>query len=728
MYSNFKNYSVDYDENAHVFSCYYRRDGQTERRAFVKDAKIVDIRTLQGESVSLSDYKKVHINAQPVLGSNELNVLYSDGPASAPSLSLHFQLNSTSLQVYTTAIAASVSIEGSLLWGDDPENATFGVRLNVEDHTLRTACGPAVSIHDNALFDRLSDQALEFNASDKSRVCYDWKSSCHRFSFRSGAHYVRSLVCSLKVHENYCQRKFNIPYAPIKKGHGFKTPPVGWMTWYAVQFKASEQVVLENARVLASTFGKYTGQLCLWVDWEWNHKALNAVGPEGVDTFTPRKDAYPNGLAHVANEIEKLGLIPALWIGATHEGQRNHLLKEHPEWVLAEKLEWCGQLWVDPSHPGVVGEYIPAIFKQILEWGYKVIKWDCLPMTFNICDQFHSKFHNPELSTDVAVRNVIQAARETIGPDVYMLSCSGETEREITVAMDIFDAARVGGDIFGWEEFIANSVERVLRFYPWHNVVLYADGDNLVLRNEFNSLAQARSRVSFYGLTGLPVTLGDHLPDLDVPRMDMLKRIIPVADIHPMDLQQKTRGDGYVLVNLAVCKEFGQWNVVDIFNTKDTPLTLTLSLEADLHLDTRDGRRHAVYSFWEEKFLGIHGETLTVEIAPQDSAVLRITPIEPHPQLISTSRHITQGAYDLESLSWDGKDACLSGKSKLVEGDTYRLSIYVPEGYEFAEAKLPKGCDAKILSGGDKRLLSVEISSNKSGLTDWRLGFSSLLK
>lgn len=713
MYFNFKNYSVDYDERTHSFSCFHRLGGQAEERPFVKGAT-VSVRSYQGEAISPRDYKKFEFKSQFNLGCHVLSALYSDGPAGAPVLELHFTLDSTSLQVRTFA-RAIVKIEGALLWGDEPETSTFGVRLNAEDHHLRAACGPAFSRHDNALFDRLSDRALEFKATDLFHVRYDWKASAYRFDYESGVDFGRSF--SFKVHEDYCKRKFNIPYSPIKKSHGFATPPVGWMTWYSVQFKACEQVVLENAKLLASLFGKHADKLCLWVDWEWNHKAFDGLGQEGVDTFTPREEAYPNGLAHVAAEIEKLGLTPCFWIGASNDGQRNHLLKEHPEWILANRPDWCGQWWIDPSHPGVVAEYIPAVFKQVLDWGFKAIKWDCFQSTLNACDANHDKFHNPELSTDAAIRDIVKAARQTIGPDVYMLSCSGGTERDISVAMDQFSAARIGGDIFGWGDFIANAVERVLHFYPWHNTAFYADGDCLVLRSEFNSLAQARSRVSLYGLAGLPLTIGDKLSDLDEPRLDMLKRIMPVADIHPMDLQQKVRGDAYALVNLVVCKEFGSWNVVSVMNTKDTPLELNLSLQADLHLG--GGQTYAIHDFWKDEALGVHADTVQVTIAPMDTIVLRVTPLPGRPQVVSTSRHITQGAYDLNCLRWDAAANALAGSSKCVGGEVYRLTLHVPENFDLASVD----CQEKALFTQAGCVLRVDITPAGSGDLDWKLNF-----
>ncbi|MBI4976514.1 MAG: alpha-galactosidase [Spirochaetes bacterium] len=714
MYLNFKKYTVSYDEKAHSFSCAFTPHGMTEELLFIKEAK-ASILSYQGELFSTADYKKIECRSKADLNGRTLSVMYSEGPAAVPRFELHFTLDAATLQIRTFT-RAIVRIEGAILWGEHPETSTFGVRLNAESHDLRAACGPAFSMHDNALFDRSSDRALEFNATELFHVSFDWASSRYRFTFESGLDFGRSF--SFRIHEDYCKNKFTIPYAPIDKRHGFATPPVGWMTWYAVQFKASEDLVLKNAHALASIFGSYSEKLCLWVDWEWNHNGFTGLGEEGVDTFTPRKAAYPNGLAHVAEEIEKLGLVPALWIGATNDGQQNELLRKNPAWILGQKPEWCGQWWIDPSHPDVVDKYIPAVFRQILNWGYKAIKWDCLPASLNVGDALHSKFHNPALSTDTAMRNIVISARKTIGPDVYMLSCSGETERDVTFAMDQFSAARIGGDIFGWGDFLSHSIDRVFHFYPVHNVACYADGDNIVLRDEFNTPAQARSRVSFYGLAGLPVTMGDEFTALDDTRIDMLKRIIPVADIHPMDLMQKKRAASYVTVNLSVCREFGNWNVVSIMNTKDEPLALNLSLSSDFHIDTRNGKRYAVYDFWNQKFMGIVGDTMQLTIAPMDSAVLRITPLASYPQVISTSRHITQGGYDLNELRWDASANTLSGNSKCVSGETYRITLHVPEQFTLTGIECSEASDFRSEDG-----VTIVTITSGAGDIPWKLNF-----
>ena len=55
--------------------------------------------------------------------------------------------------------------------------------------------------------------------------------------------------------------------------------------------------------------------------------------------------------------------------------------------------------------------------------------------------------------------------------------------------------------------------------------------------------------------------------------------------------------------------------------------------------------------------------------------ILAIRPEVDQPQLISTSRHVTQGMIDVTDEKWDEAAQTLSGTSKLVPGDNYELRI-----------------------------------------------------
>ena len=124
--------------------------------------------------------------------------------------------------------------------------------------------------------------------------------------------------------------KYDITYSAINKNATFKSPPMGWMTWYAVKFDACESVILENARWQSEHLKKY-GANTVWVDWEWYHDTLTGIRDDGVNAFCCDKERFPNGMKYVADEIKKLGLIPSLWIGFTNDPSLPDYAKENPE-------------------------------------------------------------------------------------------------------------------------------------------------------------------------------------------------------------------------------------------------------------------------------------------------------------------------------------------------------------------------------------------------------------
>lgn len=51
--------------------------------------------------------------------------------------------------------------------------------------------------------------------------------------------------------------------------------------------------------------------------------------------------------------------------------------------------------------------------------------------------------------------------------------------------------------------------------------------------------------------------------------------------------------------------------------------------------------------------------------------------------ILSTSRHITEGAVDLVDVTWDDANAQLKITSDHLDKDPYAVVIYVPPGFEY---------------------------------------------
>ncbi len=79
------------------------------------------------------------------------------------------------------------------------------------------------------------------------------------------------------------------------------------------------------------------------------------------------------------------------------------------------------------------------------------------------------------------------------------------------------------------------------------------------------------------------------------------------------------------------------------------------------------------------------------------------------PQLLTSSRHITQGAAEISGMSWSGNvlDIC----AELVEDDLYTVKIYVPagysvksyEGFECVKMISERVCEAELMPMENKR-------------------------
>ena len=568
-------------------------------------------------------------------------------------------------------------VEGLVLAGAPDAEAVFAVAADTPPEGLVSASGGAVPDAADAVFDRRTDTLYRVRGG---RLAFDGASG--RFSF-AGADGV-----SLSVEPRTLATRYRIAYRPVNPDCVFRTPPVGWMTWYAVKFKASDEVVMRNARGFMEHFRGYTDERpVMWVDWEWSHDRFRGHGEDGEDVMTPRASVYPRGLKPVAEDLEKLGFTPALWVALVSDIRTNALWAAHREWMLGEAMAWCGPLWGDPTAPGFCEEYVPSLFRLYQDWGYKAFKWDCLPAALDMFTALHDRFKDPSVGPEEAFRRMIAAGRKAVGPNCYLESCSGESDRAILGAVDLFDSGRVGGDIFKWHEFLRRGVNKILRYYPLHSTAFWADADNLVMREEFSTLAQARTRATVYALAGVPVTLGDEIESLDAARIDVLKRVMPVVPMHPASLRDN-RCDGGLMESTAhFARPFGTWRL-KAWSNFTTNETRTASF---------DDRGCAVWDFWNDRLLsdGTAG-TLPLSVAPGDTALWRVTPVaKDAPTLVSVSRHVTQGGYEIAALSSDAAGA--RGTVKCPGGETVKVTFLLPAGAKVASASHPYALDGRVL-------------------------------
>lgn len=668
-YCSYMDHSVSFDLENNSFTLSTGKNG-----AFYKDVKIAKIHMADCK-LSISDFPQKSCVESFGMDAHTLTVRYTRDAKDLASIVLYFTVSATGVVMNADFDqGCHITFVGDAIWGED----AFPMS-DIENSTqLRCAYGPAASDADNLLFDRATDSALRISGGKKARFRYDWAKKNYTLTLTTGVLDMERKF-RFEFENDIMAKRYHIHYAPMSKKRGYAKPPVGWMTWYAVKFDACEENVLENAAWQAEHLKDF-GADTLWVDWEWYHNAFNTIRTDGVNSLLPDPVRYPHGLKYVSDKIRELGLKPALWIGYTHEQGMSEFIEKNPDVILHEETTWCGTYFYDLSHPTYLNEYLPKAIQNVHDWGYTAIKYDTIPMTLQMHEKHHGKMYDPSLTTCEVYRNMVKKTRELLGEDFYMLSCSGSSDRAVLWAADIFDAARIGDDIFAWDEFVNNCVALTMRYYPMHNIVLYNDPDNLIMREEYNTYAQASSRAYFVSMLGLPMTFGDVLSALPADRVDLIKRCLPVLDIHPMDVRRHVHDMRVLTINLNVELPFESYTVLDVFNLQEAETEYKIRLGADLYLD--EGFYH-VYDYTKNTYLGMANDALTFALGACESRILCLRPALAHPQILSTSRHITQGAAEIEALSWnEGK---LTFTSALVKNDAYTVKLYVPDGY------VPKG-------------------------------------
>ncbi|MDR0623692.1 MAG: alpha-galactosidase, partial [Treponema sp.] len=101
-----------------------------------------------------------------------------------------------------------------------------------------------------------------------------------------------------------------------------------------------------------------------------------------------RTERFPRGLKPLAEEIEKRGYIPGLWIAPFLVTRQCRIFREKPEWILRNAEGpvsagfnhlWSGTYYcLDLSRPEVEDYLSSIINRAIDEWGFRYLKLDFL--------------------------------------------------------------------------------------------------------------------------------------------------------------------------------------------------------------------------------------------------------------------------------------------------------------------------------------------------------------
>ena len=472
------------------------------------------------------------------------------------------------------------------------------------------------------------------------------------------------------VIKNYFRDTLKIKYfQPVDKTR-FPLPPSGWCSWYFFYQEIDENEIKLTAKWIAENLKDF-GVQYVQIDDGWQGTGHGLGENRDWSTINSR---FPGGMDGLARYIKSLGLKPGIWL-APH-GQSNATVVKNHKGVFLMKQDgtsasstWEGTYLVDPSAPETQ-KYLKDLFAKLSSWGYEYFKIDGQPIVVREYRNKKEFMKSPAAESDDLYRDTLKSIRSAIGPDRYLLGCWVIPLEGV----GLMNGSRIGADVLpNWDGF-KFAMRATMQYYFLHNVAWYADPDVFIVRSPL-PLEQARAWATLQGLTGQAALMSDRLMDLSPERVELIRRVYPAVDIRPLDLFSADRNKR--VWDLKVNHLGREYDVVGVFNfdeSKSTPMFVNFK---DLGLGS--GLVH-VFDFWNKEYLGAWENGISVELAPASTRVLTLVPATNEIQLVSTSRHVTQGWVDLVSHSYDAARNVYSGRSKVVKNDSYELRFAFPRG------------------------------------------------
>ena len=486
-------------------------------------------------------------------------------------------------------------------------------------------------------------------------------------------------------------------------------PATGWCSWYdtldridAAHVEAvADAVREEGGRLHVGTIQVDMGYERAWGDWRTNAK-------------------FPGGWPPVVDAIRRAGAIPGVWMASLAVSpQAGDVQREHPDWfqrAAGEKAitettdgriveKGPSERYLDPTHPGAQA-FLRDVVRRMCGEGFSYFKIDYNEISHDC------RFHNPKKTRLQAFRDLYRLYREEMG-DSYLLACS-----ELTRAvMGYADAARVGWDSRAFWDFPPGKPPicllealRCVGQSALANGICFANDPDVTYLKPRDTLTEDELRTwhGFMGLLGGTVMISEPLERPEYRAAARVYEILtpPVPDKGWSHLGGTDRD--HQQFGFLAHRAWGDFAVVQLYNVGDRPASRPLDVSP---LDTL-GERFHVFSFWEEKYLGVAGPGWTTRLLPPHGAVvLRLTPLADSPDtpvLVGSTLHIGMGSAEIEGI------AALPGEIIVRLNDAGArdgaLFVHSTRPLQRAEAE---GCTAGSVLPAGPALWRIEVADRK---------------
>lgn len=503
----------------------------------------------------------------------------------------------------------------------------------------------------------------------------------------------------------------------------------GWCHWFYSLDDYDEKEILQNAEYAAKHLKPY-GLEYIQIDEGYQRTHGEWEGNE----------RFPNGMKYLSHKIKSYGLKPGIWLAPFVVSENATIFRNNPDWFLknpdgslkrvgpwpGETTDWYRnenpkRYCLDITHPDAEKWFTDLIDTVVNNWGYEMLKIDFV--AWSVFSAY--KFYDPAFSPSQVYRKAFEIMRKVAGNKCHILDCGpGQVTAGLINSMRIEYDQNYGSRHETWKQYFGNSSSSagaLGKRYYYQNNTWTNDIDHICM--DLLSPSQSQAVVTLVALSGGNTMSGDRLMNLSEIKKEILKKAFPSVGLftRPVDLLESDPQTAFVT---DVLRPFGRWTVAGFFNPdplnpvrKKYPLN-RLMLDPD--------KTYLCFDFWKEKFTGEINDTINVMIEPEGVTLYSLREKSSEPVIISTNRHIMQGAVELESVHYDNNKNALSGVSVGPEGSSHSVYVYIPDKFSWSPKshKMFESHDNYLLKMADDNILRMDLFFGNTGKINWIIYFN----
>ena len=579
---------------------------------------------------------------------------------------------------------------------------------------VQLALGPVQSALCDAIYSPRADTALVFRADGLALA----PSGRRGFTVRTTG------PLTITVVPQYLKVQRRLPWFTPLDRRRFPRAPAGWCSWYYYYLGITEAEVVKNTDWLAEHLRPF-GLEYVQIDDGWQGRGTGFGNNR--DWFVTCAKDFPQGMKFCADYIHAKGLKAGIWVIPFTQSDTELYAREpalfvrkpdgtspgeHPEqpldytWMPADErvYDWAGRYYLDPTGPA--GEaHLRRLFTMLChEWGYEYVKIDAQGGMASFYQQWRARMANPALDGERAYRRGLAVLREVMGPARFLLNCGHGW-----ASIGQCEGIRIGGDVGANWAGMQCAIRSTMEYLYLNTLAFYTDPDVVCVRPPL-TYDQAQTWATLLGITGQLLMTSDKMYELPTDRVELLRRLYPVADIRPLELYPLDPEKKPGIFDLKVNRPgVGAWDVVALFNWDDKEVRRVELSPARLGLP--EGR-YVITDGWTGRVLHAGDGHCGLYVAPMASRVLGVWPLaDDRPTFVGSTRHLTLGAEDVDKVEWDAAALRLHGTTRVVGGHPTRLGVYLPPGW-------------RVRPGGpwqQGRLVELTLAAPKSRRVRWEL-------